>query len=191
MHQVEEAGVAASLLRGAIDASIDVVAARRDIARVAAWSMLQEPPTFATYGWTHCLTMPQAVMGLAGTAVAPRTAVAVAGTFVAGFRAGLGATQLDPAWRPAPPTTHELDDAIAAGPTEAAATVWHAPDDALAAMTTELVTRAAVHHDAHLVKYTHACLDAAVDDPASRRLFLAAAASLSGWWAQHPGDSSL
>ena len=188
MHQVEASGVAASLLSHAIDSPIDVASARRDIGRVAAWSMLQEPSTYAPYGWTHCLTMPQAAMGLAGTAVTPRTAVAVAGTFVAGFRAGLGSVTLDPAWQPPQPSTHDLDDAIASGPAEAAAYVWHAADGARTTITAELVTRAAVHHDAHLVKYTHACLDAATDDPNARRLYLAAAASLSAWWAQQPGD---
>ena len=33
------------------------------------------------------------------------------------------------------------------------------------------------------MKYTLACLDAAAADPRHRRLFLAAAASLVGWWA--------
>jgi hypothetical protein len=188
MHQVEEAGVAASLLTHAVDSPIDVAWARRDIARVAAWSMLQEPSTYAPYGWTHCLTMAQAVMGLAGGAVAARTAVAVAGTFVAGFRAGLGAVTLDPEWRPPRPSTRTLADAIETGPSQAAAYVWHSSEDARAAITSELVTRAAVHHDAHLVKYTHACLDAAADEPAARRLYLAAAAYLSAWWARQSDD---
>ena len=45
-----------------------------------------------------------------------------------------------------------------------------------------------MHHDAHFVKYTLACLHASDADPQSRRLYLAAAASLAGWWAQHPDD---
>jgi hypothetical protein len=48
----------------------------------------------------------------------------------------------------------------------------------------ELATRASVQRDAHLVKYTLACLDAAAADPDRRRLYLGAAASLVGWWAQ-------
>ena len=31
-------------------------------------------------------------------------------------------------------------------------------------------------------------LDAAADDPSQRHLYLAAAASLSGWWNQQPND---
>jgi hypothetical protein len=65
----------------------------------------------------------------------------------------------------------------------AAAAVWHAPDEQLAVIVTEVATAAAVHRDAHLVKYTLACLDAAAADPPRRRLYLAAAASLIGWWA--------
>ena len=53
---------------------------------------------------------------------------------------------------------------------------------------TVLATNAALHHDAHLVKYTLACFDAAEADPPQRRLYLAAAASLAGYWAQQPSD---
>ena len=187
MNQVEASGVAAELLAGAVAGPVDVHRARRDITRVAAWSMLQEPPAHAPYGWTHCLTMSQAVMNLAGDGVQPRTALAVAATFVAGFRSALGSVPLDPTWQPGAPNTTDLGDAIASGPREAAATTWHAPDSQLDLIASELAARASRHHDAHLVKYTLACFDAADDDPAQRRLYLAAAASLSGWWAQHPG----
>ena len=65
----------------------------------------------------------------------------------------------------------------------AAAAAWHIKADGRAALIDELVNRAAVHEDAHLVKYTLACLDAAATDPDGTRVYLAAAASLSGWWA--------
>jgi hypothetical protein len=90
------------------------------------------------------------------------------------------------AWSPPPPATADLGEAIAAGPEQAAATAWHAADED--EVVTELATRASLHHDAHLVKYTLACLDAAADDPDQRRLYLASAASLSGWWAGQPSD---
>jgi hypothetical protein len=188
MNQVEAAGVAAELLAGVVARPIDVPAARRELARVAAWSMLQEPPDHAAYGWTHCLTMPQATMTLAGEGVAPRTALAVAATYVAGFRAALGSVVLDPSYQPERPHTTDLAEAITAGPRAAAATTWHAPGSQLEAIAVELATRASLHHDAHLVKYTLACFHATADDPDERRLYLAAAASLSGWWAQQPPD---
>jgi hypothetical protein len=150
--------------------------------------MLQEPPEHAPYGWSHCLTMPQAVMGLAGHGAEPFTAVAVAATHVVGFRAALGKRPLNADHEPDQPTTGNLRDAIASGREAAASTVWHAPDQALDEITTELATRAALHHDAHLVKYTLACFDAAAADPAQRRLYLSAAASLSSWWAEQRTD---
>jgi hypothetical protein len=188
MNQAEASGIAAELLSEAIAQAIDVTGARRAITRVAAWSMLQEPPQHAPYGWTHCLTMPQAVMGLAGDGLPSRLAVAIAGTYVVGFRAALGREALDPSWRPAPPETTDLAEALAAGPHAAAATTWYAPDPELDTITSTLATRASLHHDAHLVKYTLACLDAAAADPSQRRLYLAAGASLSAWWGQQPSD---
>jgi hypothetical protein len=188
MNQAEASGIAADLLSGPIAGPIDVTAARQSITRVAAWSMLQESSNHAPYGWTHCLTMAQAVMGLAGDGVAPRTALAAAGTYVTGFRAALGERSLDPEWRPEAPETTDLVEALAAGPQAAAATTWHAPDSQLGAIVTELATHAALHHDAHLVKYTLACFDAAADDPSHRRLYLAAAASLAAWWRAQPTD---
>ena len=41
---------------------------------------------------------------------------------------------------------------------------------------------ACAHRDAHLVKYTLACLDAAAADPDAARLFHAGAASLLAFW---------
>jgi hypothetical protein len=188
MNQAEESGLASKLLAGVVRDRPDAAAARRELARVAAWSMLEEPPDHAPYGWSHCLTMPQAVLGLAGRGTSPRTAVAVAATHVVGFRAALGSRALDGGWTPARPATTDLAEAIAAGPEEAAATAWHTPDEHVDDVVTGLATRAALHHDAHLVKYTLACLDAAAYDPDQRRLHLAAAASLSGWWAAQPSD---
>ena len=46
----------------------------------------------------------------------------------------------------------------------------------------EVATAAALHEDAHLVKYTLACLHAAADDREFAGLYLAAAAHLVEWW---------
>ena len=51
--------------------------------------------------------------------------------------------------------------------------------------TTQLATYAALHHDAHVVKYTLACLLAAQDDPAWAGTYLAAAHFLGEWWRSH------
>ena len=65
MAQAEDSGMAPRLLSGLLTAGADATVGRVELARVAAWSMLQEPTDHAPYGWTHCLTMPQAVMALA------------------------------------------------------------------------------------------------------------------------------
>ena len=188
MNQAEESGLAAKLLSGIVAAPPDIRTARAQLARVAAWSMLQEPPDHAPYGWSHCLTMPQAVMGVAGDGAAARTALAVAATYVVGFRAALGQTAISPSIEPTPSRHGRLADAIGAGRDEAAGWVWNAPHSARDEIRTELAPRAATHPDAHLVKYTLATFDAAAVDPDHEPLYLAAAASLSAFWAARPGD---
>ena len=63
---------------------------------------------------------------------------------------------------------------------DAVAEAWHTeePDR----IERELATYAASHHDAHLAKYTLACLHAAHDDPDAAGLFRAAATRLALWW---------
>jgi hypothetical protein len=162
MAQVQDSGVATRLLAPTLRPDLDLAAAGRTLLRAAAWSMLHDDPHDAPYGWSHCLTMTQGVLSLADDGVPARTAVAVATTFVAGFRVAHGARPLG-----------ALDDAAASPhvdvPTEA-----------------ELAAFAALHHDAHLVKYTLACFHAAAADPAWRTLYLQAAAHLAAGWRAHP-----
>ena len=155
MSQVQRRGVTTELLGPVLADRYDVVEAGRTLMRIAAWSMLHDEPGHAPYGWTHALTMPQAVMGLAGAGVLPRTALAVASTFTVGFRAAHGSVELPAVIEPGeePPAT------------------W-----------TEVATAAALHEDAHLVKFTLACRFAADDDPRFERLYRAAAAYLVEWW---------
>lgn len=147
--------------------------------------MLQEPGEHVPYGWSHCLTMPQAVMALLG-AVDARTLVAVAATHVAGFRTALAQRPLVPGAEPAGEPGPDLPTAIAAGPDPAAATAWALAEAEPHGVVAELATRAALHPDAHHAKHALACLDAAAADPEAARLHLAAAASLAGWWATQP-----
>ena len=65
MDQAQRSGVAQRSLAGVLPSDPQVAA--RVVSRVALRSMLQESTDFAPYGWTHCLTMPQAVMSLADT----------------------------------------------------------------------------------------------------------------------------
>jgi hypothetical protein len=125
--------------------------------------MLQGTPDEAPYGWTHCLTLAQAPLVLAGAGAAgvgPASWVAAAYVAAHWSCYGSGAVDLD------------------------------TPVVASAGVTpTSLASAAATAHDAHLVKYTLACLDAAAADPAHGGLYLAAAAHLHDWWAAH-GDPS-
>lgn len=165
MSQVESSGIAADVLAPVLDVAVaDPVASGRALLRAASWSMLHDDESQAPYGWSHCLTMPQGVLALAGRGVEVRTALAVAATYVAGFRAGSGVVPMPP-----------LGDADAprldpVGPTDPAT----------------LATDASLHDDAHLVKYTLACIHAAEDDPAWADVHLAAAAFLADWWRRHP-----
>jgi hypothetical protein len=140
------------------DVDPDPVGALAAVSRVAAWAMVQDDPGHVPYGWTHALTIPQAVLSLG---IEPRPAVAVAASQVIGFRTSMGTRRLDPD-APLPPTAD-------LGPEE-------------------LATAAARHGDAHLVKYTLAALDAADYDPAYRDLYLAAANRLHEWWWEQPDD---
>ena len=45
-----------------------------------------------------------------------------------------------------------------------------------------LLTAAALHEDAHLVKFTLACPHAADDDPPFEPLYRSAVAALVDWW---------
>ncbi len=180
MSLVESSGLAEELLDGPTR-SVSVAQAGRDLLRLAAASMLQDDPVAAPYGWSHCLTMPQAVLGLARAGAAePTAAVAVAATFVLGFRATQGSVAVDPDRVPEP-----VGDAVGAldgSPDDAAAGAWHATTDERPTVVARLASRAAAHEDAHLAKYTLACFDAARDDPEAGRLHLAAAAYLNAWW---------
>lgn len=154
MSQAQQPGIADRLLGLVLADRYDVPAALRTLTRIAAWSMIHDDPAHAPYGWSHALTMPQGVMTLAGAGVAARTALAVASTQLLGFRVAYGAQ----------PLPAQIEPEVA--PVSAA----------------ELAIAASAHEDAHLVKYTLACLHAAADDPAFAGLYLHAAATLADWW---------
>jgi hypothetical protein len=179
MSLTESSGLAATMLAGAIQ-GVRYATAERVLLRTAAASMLQDDQAQAPYGWSHCMTLPQAALGIGRSLGRRSDAVAVAATFVLGFRGVHGRVALAPGWEP-----ELVGDPLAAleGPaTEAAGAAWHAPAEQVPQIWAILVSKAACHPDAHLAKYTLACLDAERDDPDAGRLYLAAAAHLNGWW---------
>jgi hypothetical protein len=185
MARIDTSDAAAAWL-GHVTTGVDIHDRSLGLLRVAAWSMICEPTRHAPYGWSHCLTMPQAVLGVAHSCSDPSTALAVAATYVAGFRTlADGPLVMEMVDSDPQMPVHE---AIATDPRLAAAAAWYdTPRDQHGVMTT-LATIAGVHADAHLVKYTLACFDAAAADPSSRRLYMAAAASLASWWTVQAGQ---
>jgi hypothetical protein len=185
MHQADEAGVAKQVIEPYLSEHFDSSQVSRDIQRAAAMSMIQESLEHTPFGWTHCLTMAQSVLALADRAIEPSLACAVASTYVVGFRAAQGSVFLDPAYVPERSAHQTLVDALHCGPSAAAAFAWHAPVETRAQIVTNLATSASAHEDAHLVKYTLACIRALSIDPP---LFLAAAAFLSAFWSNAPAS---
>ena len=136
----------------------DTAEAFRVLFRVAARSMIEDDPSHAPYGWSHALTIPLGICQTLHLHDRRREALDVATILAAGFR---HAHRLDVL----PSTT----DPPAAAPT-----------------IRESATRAAVEHDAHLVKYVVACRHAARFDPDHELLYRAAAARLCDWWDANP-----
>jgi hypothetical protein len=69
VHQVDIEGRARRVIGDALPSAFPDAA--NAIVRAAAHSMLQDDPAFAPYGWSHCLTLPQSVLGLARYSTAP------------------------------------------------------------------------------------------------------------------------
>jgi hypothetical protein len=178
MLAIERDGYAARILAAATN-GMTVPTARRILLRVAALSMLLDDPKHAPYGWTHCFTLPQAVLSLADVASDMTRVVRIAATHSLGFRATLGCVRLQY------PFLSQLQTESTASqrePSAAAAAVFNAGAAQHPSIRAQLVERAAIHADAHLVKYTVACLLAADRDPQEASLYLAAAAYLGAWW---------
>ena len=152
--------------------------------RVAAQAMLQGPSEYAAYGWTHCLTLAQGALRAGVCAGDLSTGVYVAAAYIAAHVAAYAGQSLNLQHRPEP-TRLGLEDALRDSPASAAGAAWHAPERAASV----LATAAAVNHDAHRVKYTLACLEAAAEDPSAARLYLSAAAHLNAWWEAHPDQN--
>ncbi|BAN00890.1 hypothetical protein [Ilumatobacter coccineus] len=183
MALVDDTGLAHRALAD-VTQHLTIDQARRELLPIAAMSMLQDDPANAPYGWTHCLTLPAAALAIGDRTDDPQRAVDVAATFVLGFRATQSSTAIDPSWAPEPPQRF-IAEVERLHPGAAAATTWHADTAMRASIVQRLVDHAATHRDAHLVKYTLACLDAAEHDPSNEHLFLAAAAFLAAWWNEH------
>jgi hypothetical protein len=174
---VEQRGDAARLLSEATQ-DLSAQQAEQTLLRVAAYSMLQDDPTEAPYGWTHCLSLPQGLLRNADASSNHRVLIGAAAMHVLANRAISGKVAIN---ADAPPKTSRLalDDA---DPATAASIAFHTPIERRKEIMTALATYASTHQDAHLAKYTLACFEAATNDPDAAPLFMAAAAYLGAWW---------
>jgi hypothetical protein len=182
VHQVDSPEAAGEIVGWVLPATVSDASV--GTLRIAALSMLQDDPHFAPYGWSHCLTLPHAIVEILPWLSDQHRASAIAATYVVAFRAAEGRADLDTRFAPEPTPVTPLD-ALEAEPATAAGAWYHASDAVLADALPHLVARAGSHEDAHLAKYTLACLASAERDVSARRIYLAAAASLAAWWATH------
>ena len=168
LMQVDRSGLARDTLGPVLGPYTDRAA--RTVIRVAARSMLTGDPDHIPYGWTHCFTLPQALLSAGrGTADADRC-LALAATQVLAFRAAYGDANPD-AWTEVPAETSGFEGLPRIDPTA-------------------LATEAAVRSDAHLAKYVLACLDAADDDPAAAGLYHLAGRRLVDYWIERGEDEA-
>ena len=161
---------------------LQINAAFRAVLRVAAHSMLQDDVAQAKFGWTHCLTLPQAAFGLSSAMTNRKLALAAALVWITAHRTILSDRALDLGWQPEPIEDVSVLEALQTSPRAAASRVWNALDGELSEIRRILATEASIRNDIHLVKYTRACLDMGAFDPKYARLYLAAAAHLCAIW---------
>jgi hypothetical protein len=184
MLAVERDGYAARVLASATNV-MTAQEAERILLRAAALSMLQDDSAHAPYGWSHCFTIPQAILSLADVASDVTRVVRVAATHVLGFRAALGSARLQ---YPYIPERRTGDAVLQRDPADAAAVAFNAAGDQRQSIRALLIEHAAAHVDSHLAKYTMACLMAADRDPEESALYLAAAVYLGAWWDRRSGQ---
>ncbi|MCP4621758.1 MAG: hypothetical protein GY844_35585, partial [Bradyrhizobium sp.] len=128
--------------------------------RTAAFSMLQEAEEHARYGWTHALTLPQAVLGLSGHFVDPASALLASNLYASAYQAIIAEGKIAPDAKPEP-TDLGFAEALFRSPELAAAAGWHLAPGARAAAFDLLATEASIRPDCHGVKYALATRQAA------------------------------
>jgi hypothetical protein len=180
VNQAESSGLMADVPAVA-DTAIDD--AFRVVMRAAARAMVLDDPEAAPYGWSHALTIPLGLWQANRHHGDAREALDMALTHAVAFRAGHGRIELPREYDPVDPGI-DLDDALTAEPSVAAAAAFHRGTSAEGRAT--LLGEASIGVDAHLVKFAHACRDVALLDREQQRLYAAATAYLVAWWHHHP-----
>ena len=150
------------------------------------------------YGWSHCLTLPEAACTLAenategGAELPTAVAVSYVAAFVSALRSGAPLPPLAdggaPRMKEPAATTQELRDALTGNDAlhAAPAVALRLSEAEATSAWTLICSLSSVRPDAHLVKYAFACLRCA-NRSQHPRLFLAAAAKLlAAWLVRYP-----
>lgn len=170
----------ADLVRHDLD-SRQIDAAFRATLRITAHAMLQDDPGNAKFGWSHCLTLPQAACGLSSLNMNRRLGLATTLVWTTAYRSILSDRPIDMSYVPKP-FAGSLQEALQEGTEAAAGRFWHAEPNEIDDIYRLLASEAAVRNDQHLAKYTRACFDMCGFDPTHRHLYLASAAKLCALW---------
>ena len=193
VDRARQAGFACHVAAGSSACPVERCVAALEVA--ARFMLLEE--TELEYGWSHCLTLPEAACTLGenatphGAVRATAVAISYVAAFVSALRSGTPLPTLANAEEPA--TRADLLDALMGGDAlHAAPTVALRLDEAEATSAWALIcSLASVRPDAHLVKYVLACLRCANGRSRHPRLFLAAAAKLlAAWLARYPAGTA-
>jgi hypothetical protein len=155
--------------------------AMKGIVRGAAHAMIQDTAQHAKYGWTHCLTIPQALWVLGPYAQDKLGVIRLASVVGVGFRHAHGRRKISDDLGLSR-LKIPFSEALQQGSREAASVAYFAVGDEVDAIEKTIAEEAAIREDAHLVKYTLACFDSAAMNPAAAPLFRAAAAYLLAIW---------
>jgi len=133
--------------------------------RIAALSMIIEDESESKYGWTHCLTIPHSQWVLADNPDIQKELFCSSLTYVASFRSTSGEVEI---------TAEDFNKYF--NEDEEAVFTSHYE------MFTDIISRASVLEDVHLVKYVYSCFDIAKRDPHYAQLYLTAALALLKQW---------
>ena len=185
MEAAESAGAADRLFGDFIrrDLSAEQIdAGFRAALRASAHAMLQDDAGIAKFGWSHCLTLPQAAFGLSSLGQERKLGLAAALVWAAAYRTVLSKKKtLDFGYRPKK-VEASLREALHGSPEEAAGRFWHMDTSETDEARRLLASEAAVRNDQHLAKYTRACFDMCGLDPTQWRLYMASTAKLCAIW---------
>ena len=149
--------------------------------RIAAHSMIQEDGTHTCYGWTHALTLPQAVLGLSGSFANPANAMLASNLYAISYQAILAKGRQNLSYLP-PSNELSFDEALLHSPEAALAAGWHLPSELRQVAFGRLATEACIRPDCHCVKYVLAAWQMAEFDADFAHLYLAAACRLVHFW---------